>query len=196
MWMWTAEHVSRHMPVSTCECGLSALPDETPFLSELCERWRLVPWPACPQHWVGGSKLHPPPTPFPRLWVSLNHLHLLSSNRKGQTGAWREAHQSQPSFHPAPALVLPWPQGAQEGFPLGWAIFSQCVPFLCWVASTSDSLCILPERAESNTTKIVNYPCGESLHILAVTFPLVPLSNAGNISSIKGYLKIYECAFL
>ena len=64
------------------------------------------------------------------------------------------------------------------------------------MASTSDSLCILPKRTESNMSKIVNYPHGESFHILPVTFPLGPLSNVGNISSIKGYLKIYECVFL
>ena len=151
--------------------------------------------------WVGGRKSHPPLTPYPRLLVSLNFI-FFPLIGEGEGGVWREAHQSQPSFHPTPALVLPWPQGAQKGFPLGWAIFSHCVlfffffSFFCWVASTSDSLCILPKRTESNTSKIVNYPRGESLHILPVTFPLGPLSNLCNISSIKGYLKIYECVFL
>lgn len=130
---------------------------------------------------------HPPPFP-----VSLKCLCLLSSNRRE---AWRGVHQSWPSFHPTSVLVLPWPQGAQGGFPLDWPSFLWGVPFFTeWHLVLTHCVWPWKDRVQHKQDSELS-SWRKPSHFTCCSL-LLPLSNIGNISSIKGCLKIYECAFL
>lgn len=149
--------VQTRVPVSTSECGLSALPGETPFLSELGERWRQIPQLAWPQHWRGPVK-YSHPHRFPRLPVSLNCLGLFSFNQRRQT---RSLERSPPitNFLSSYILGLALAPGSSDGIPQLGALLKVGAIF-CWVASTSKSLCTPPGRTETNMSKTVDSPCG------------------------------------